>query len=108
MTMFTDAAASDAAKSTPSAQKRGRNARWPYVPVILHADSGPHARAGGIRQEQILRKAFATRDEAINYAAEVIERRRADLERKLADPVQRALREWHGLPRELTDCEASR
>ncbi len=84
----------------PSALKRGRNPKWPYVPVILF-DGTPDSPRG--RQEQILGRAFVTRDEAVEYAAAVIENRRNDLARKLAAPAQRALREWYGLPRELSD-----
>lgn len=75
----------------PSARKTGRNPRWPYVPVLLH----------GHQQSQIMGKAFATRDEAIEYAASHVERLRSSLAAKLVDPRQRALREYHGLPREI-------
>lgn len=77
----------------PSARKSGRRAEWPYVPVIV---------ANG-RQSQILRRAFATREEAVDHAAEHIAELRADLARRLALPQMRALRERYGLPRELED-----
>lgn len=76
---------------TASANKRGRNPNWPYVPIVMH----------GQRSEQIVAKAFATRPEAIAYAQAVIDARRDILAQKLADPRYRALREQHGLPREL-------
>lgn len=82
----------------PTAVKRGRNPRWPYVPVIDH----------GTHTEQIVKRAFATRDEAIACAARVIEGRAADLARKLADPRYRALREQYGLPREIPTREEQR
>lgn len=75
----------------PTARKTGRNPAWPYVPVVLHGD----------RQEQILGKAFATRPEAVAHATKVISHRRTVLARQLADLRYRALREAHGLPREL-------
>ena len=76
----------------PSALKRGRNPKWPYVPVILH----------GSRQEQVRALAFVSRDEAVAAATTTIEARRQDLRQKLADPRYRALRQQHGLPRELS------
>lgn len=81
-----------------SAQKRGRNPKWPYVPVILHATGG---LGGGGHQEQIRKRAFETRDEAVGYAQSVIDARRESLARDLAAPNHRALREAHGLPREV-------
>lgn len=89
----------------PSAAKRGRNPRFPYVPIIDHR--ARQAREGGFQQtEQIRGLAFATRDEAVTVAGEVIDQARRRLAAKLGDPVHRALREHHGLPRELGDLEA--
>lgn len=86
----------------PSAQKRGRNPRFPYVPVILHdATVGSHRTE--VRQEQILAKAFVTRDEAVAHAADVIEQRRRSLIERLGEQRMRALREDHGLERELPE-----
>lgn len=81
---------------TASANKRGRTQRWPYVPIIKTTDP-----IGRDHTEQILAVAFETRDEAVSYAAGVIEFRRQELARKLAEPRYRALREQHGLPREI-------
>jgi hypothetical protein len=75
-----------------TAVKRGRNPRWPYVPVVVHAR----------HTEQIRGKAFATRDEAVSYAAAVIAHREADLIERMKEPRHRALREQHGLPRDCT------
>ena len=81
-----------------SAAKRGRNPKFPYVPVIDHGwqDRGVHRT----RTEQILGKAFETRDQAVDYAARVIIGRREELRTRLAKPNLRALRESYGLPRE--------
>jgi hypothetical protein len=83
---------------TPSARKTGRDPRWPYVPVIIHQGG---VSVVGTRQEQIVRRAFETRDEAIEYADRVIIARRAHLANQMAQPQNRALREHHGLPREI-------
>lgn len=83
---------------TPTARKTGRNPKCPYVPVIKVVDTS--APFGG-HTSQVLRRAFATREEAIADAEAYIARQRALLERKLNDPCHRALREHYGLPREL-------
>jgi hypothetical protein len=80
----------------PSADKRGRTPQRPYVPVIEESPVG-----GRDWREQILGKAFATRPEAVAYAAVVIEARKANTARQLAEPRYRALRESYGLPREI-------
>lgn len=86
-----------AAVGTPSAAKRGRSPQWPWVPIIdLSA-----LQSRGLKTQQVCGKAFATREEAVAYAERVIASRKAALEKALADPRQRALREAHGLPREL-------
>lgn len=74
-----------------SARKRGRDPRWPYVPVI--EDS--------VGQSQILRRAFATRDEAVDYAQRHLDGLRESIAARLALPNMRALREQYGLPREI-------
>lgn len=76
---------------TATASKRGRNPRWPYVPIVMHGD----------RSEQIRARAFRTRDEAVEYARATIEARREHLEKQLSDPRCRALREQLRLPRDL-------
>lgn len=83
---------------SPDAAARGRNPRWPYVPIVRHSDgTGPRAR----QTEQIVLRAFATRAEAVEDAARVIALRRASLARQLADPRHRAVREQYGLPRDI-------
>lgn len=79
-----------------TAAKRGRNANWPWVPIV---NLGPRAR--GVKTWQVRGKAFATRDEAVTCAERAIEHVRAKRERMLLDPRQRALREAYGLPREI-------
>lgn len=81
----------------PHALKRGRNPRWPYVPVILDA-------AGG--QDQIRARAYATRAEALAAAQRHLDALRASIAARCADRRHRALREQHGLPRELAGLEA--
>jgi hypothetical protein len=79
----------------PSAAKRGRRSEWPYVPVIDYGIS--HFP----QTEQIRARAFATREEAVLDAEAMIAQRRAALAEKLGKRNLRALRESHGLPREL-------
>lgn len=92
----------------PTAHKRGRNKRWPYVPVVLEPLDTPAARAGekleryDYRQRQLLGLAYATREEAIAVATREIAGIREALRAKLLSPEKgRAWRTWLGLPREL-------
>ncbi len=99
----TEAAIDDAVAAArfgrPTAAKRGRDPRWPYVPVVdFRYDDLPH----GGHTTQIRGLAYATREEAVEAARLHIERGREALAADLADPRHRALREHHGLPRELT------
>jgi hypothetical protein len=48
-----------------SAVKRGRNPRFPYVPVIIRADGSAH--------NTNTRNAYATREEAVAYAQKWID-----------------------------------
>lgn len=93
---MTDACERAYAHQHASAQKRGRNPQWPYVPVIIH-----DLPQGGTRQEQILKTAFATRDEAVQWAKHNIDARKAELAALLVSPRHRAVREQHGFPRDL-------
>lgn len=87
----------------PTAAKRGRNPRFPWVPVV---DYGPQdTGVDTTRTWQIPARAFATRNEAVRCAAEYIAAGRDRLERDLQHPRMRALREQHGLPRELPEGE---
>jgi hypothetical protein len=53
------------------------------------------------------RRDFASRDEAVAYARATIARRQATLRRQFMDVTQRALRERHGFPRELSEALAA-
>lgn len=92
-----EAAVAAADLGRPNARKAGRNPAWPYVPVILRTD-----HAGATRSTQLIGLAYATRAEAVAVAAAHIDRARAALARDLADPRYRALRQQHGLPREVS------
>jgi hypothetical protein len=76
----------------PGAVKRGRSAALPYVPVVVYSDhtSNPAHR-----------RAFATREEAVAFAAACIEQAKAVTAKNLTLPGFRGLREQYGLPREL-------
>jgi hypothetical protein len=82
-------------KQRAAAVKRGRNPKFPYVPIIDYGEQkiGVHST----RTEQIIGKAFCTREEAIAYADRVIVAREEELARKLADPRYRALRQQYGI-----------
>lgn len=84
---------------TPGAVKRGRDSRWPYVPIVCLPDRPDGAYAA--QTSQIRGRAFATRDEAIADAAAYLERGRAAFAADLLEPRHRALREHWGLPREI-------
>lgn len=86
---------------TATAVRRGRRPEWPYVPVLVYAGT-PDAPAG--YTTQIEGKAFADRDEAVACAQAHIDRLTDVLAARLALPAHRALREAHGLPRELEDA----
>lgn len=96
--MMTPAEAAEAAElGHPTALKRGRDPRWPYVPAIVTAEPD----TGREHTRQLLRLAFATRAEALEAAEAHIAAERANLARRLAEPRNRALRRSHGLPAEL-------
>lgn len=82
-----------------SARKGGRNPRWPYVPIIVHPDRplSPTSQIKGL--------AFATRGEAVDAAQAHLDRLRAKTAEDLLKPNMRALREHHGLPRDLQVAE---
>lgn len=71
-----------------SAAKRGRNPRFPYVPIF----KWPSDRFG-IATTQIQGKAFEDRDRAVAYAARYIERMKQNMRDNLAKPGCRALRQ---------------
>lgn len=84
------------------ALKRGRCRTWPYVPVVLHQVPALDRE----RTEPVLRFAFRTRAEAVDFAERTITHRREALARKLADPRYRALRQQFGLPRDIEAVSA--
>jgi len=81
----------------PSAVKRGRRVEWPYVALI--AD---YLGREGCTHNPMGRRAYATREEALEAADRYITFFRVDLKAKLLDPRYRALREQYGLPREIS------
>lgn len=83
---------------TPSAAKRGRNPKFPYVPIVKHTEGGP---SGNGWTHQLLGLAYVTREEAVERAQKHIDAARASLARQLTEPRMRALRESYGLPREI-------
>lgn len=83
---------------TPTARKAGRDSRWPYVPIIDHGESRPLSPTTQLRG-----LAYATRGEAVAAAERHVARARAQLAEHLGERRYRALREQHGLPRELDD-----
>lgn len=92
------------AYGAPAAAKRGRNPAFPYVPIVNYGpqQQGVHRT----RTRQVANRAFATREEAIECARQAIARGVENFRKNLADPRERALREMHGLPRELPTEEA--
>jgi hypothetical protein len=99
MSLETDiqAAAERADFGEPSARKGGRNPKWPHVPLVVTTED-----TGRQHEQQLKGVAFQTRQEAIDHARKHIENARKNLAKQLADPRMRALREQHGLPREIT------
>lgn len=85
----------------PTAHKRGRNPRFPYVPVVLYPLNNRTA------QRQLLARAFATRAEAVSYAERAIRGYITGLERDLMQPSHKAHREQYGLPRDIDAVEVA-
>ncbi len=56
-----------------TAAKRGRNPRWPYVPIIEHATSRGDGKWPLVRRQQLRAVAFATREEAVAHAQKTID-----------------------------------
>jgi hypothetical protein len=74
-----DAALADVDLGTPAAYKRGRDARWPYVPVVLVTND-----VGRTVQQQVMGLAYATLPEAYDAAREASA---AALRHAKADPA---------------------
>jgi len=81
------------------AAKRGRNSKFPYVPIINYGEQvlGRHRT----RTQQVPNRAYATAEAAIKCAQGVIDLRRNLFSEHLCSLPYRALREQHGLPRDL-------
>jgi hypothetical protein len=87
-----------------SAAKRGRNPKFPYVPVVKLTDANGQASNGLSQTKQLKGLAYVTREEAVAATQRNIDRAYARLAEELGQPHKRALREWHGLPRELDEA----
>lgn len=72
-----------------SAAKRGRNPRYPHVPIFKRADGST---------TQIQGKAFEDRDAAVGYAARYIDALKQNMRDQLAKPSCRALRQQWNVP----------
>lgn len=79
---------------TAAAAKRGRNARFPYVPIIKYS------AFGGQRTRQLRGLAYKDRAEAVARAQASIDASRRKLSEDLCRANHRALRQQFGLPRE--------
>lgn len=100
------------------AQRRGRNPKWPHVPVILEprydpdrideiiAANGKLDRRLDYRQRQLRGVAFATREEALDYARQRLNRDRTNMITQISHPTKgRAWRTHLGMPRDLLNEE---
>lgn len=76
---------------TASSAKRGRNPRFPFVPIIKYSERG------AVKTRQIRGKAFATADEAVAHAVKCIEAMKRRHAGRLADPRHRTLREHYSI-----------
>lgn len=76
----------------PSAEKRGRNALFPYVPVLVYVGRTSNPARG---------RAFSDRASAIACAERCIDAWKDRLRKSFFDPRQRATRRHYGLPEEL-------
>lgn len=83
---------------TASAAKRGRNAKFPYVPV-LKLNLGSIAKT----QNPARGLAFATREEAIACAQKCIDDSNVRMALQMTIQRHRASREDYGFARELAD-----
>lgn len=84
------------------ALKRGRNHRWPYVPVVV-SDRRDIRRTDLTTQSQIRGKAFETREQALAYAQRVIDFRRDRFRDQLLDPAMRLIRDQWGVPHAVVE-----
>lgn len=77
----------------PTAAKRGRNPKWPYVPVLDY----------GRFTKQILGRAYSTRGEAVQAAAAAVAQLKQLDDRKLWRVGSRAMRRQFGLPGDISN-----
>jgi hypothetical protein len=99
MDAFAQAAAAAYAGHKATARKSGRRKEWPYIPVI---DRNPNeGRCDAVHRLCIRGLAYATREEAVTSAERHLRGLVDALEAQLREPRHRALREQHGLPREI-------
>lgn len=82
-----------------SAPKRGRNSKFPWVPVIDYGKQaiGVHAT----RTYQLRAFAYEAREAAVCAAQRAIDANREMMRSQMLNPRYRALREQYGLPREI-------
>jgi hypothetical protein len=81
-----------------TAAKRGRNPKFPYVPIIKFSTGGIH---GDGWTKQIKMVAYVTREEAVAAAQSCIDQNRVRMAQRLANPAHRAERAQYGLPWEI-------
>ncbi len=79
-----------------TAAKRGRNPRWPYVPIVMRPKTGI-GRPDLFSTEQLPGKAFEHRADAVGYAQKTIDFWTDRFRRQLQDPRMRALRDQWGV-----------
>lgn len=80
----------------PGAVKRGRHVQWPFVALVLD-----YMGQAGVTHNPMGRRAYATREEAVAASDRYIAMLRAKLRADLVRPEMRALRQQHGLPRDV-------
>lgn len=101
-----DAVVAKANRGRATAAKRGRNPKFPWVPII---DYGPQREGVHVqRTSQVRGRAYRSREEAVAVAQAQIDRASEVMAAQLRQPTMRAMRSWHGLPRELPAKGAGR
>jgi hypothetical protein len=87
-----------AARHKATARKRGRNPKYPYVPIIEYTND-----VGTVQEHQLRAVAFVTRAEAVAHAQRQIEADRARFEGLLLESSGRGRsnRRFHGLPEDI-------
>jgi hypothetical protein len=89
---------------TATAAKRGKNPKFPYVPLLkITPKDGSRGRTTNPTQGV----AYATREEAIAKAQQCLDSYRYVRAHTMLRPSHRAERDYHGLPRDITDILAA-